>query len=330
MNISNFFNSYLGMYIAQAFCHSVIAAIIVDGSLQAWKITNPLIRQRFSFIVLLFPIFSFPVYQFINPERGQISFRLEALFDINRWLNLELWGKFPLSLFFILLLSLTTIIFFLQEIIPILRHTLESKNPDPERKQPPRDSVVHEALSSLPVKKPEIFIIEDEDFILFSGTGKNATITLSTGLIDVLTVEELQAALAHEIAHIQRNRQPLILTVFFFRLLMFFNPVALIEFRKIVQEDEKICDDIAIFLTRKPSAMAETLKKLYYTTEDLHPLRAGKLSNLKSALDDYSHNMLIESRVLRLERESPNMTDGEWVKFAATLILITIINYFVV
>lgn len=330
MNISNLFNSYPGMYIAQAFCHSVIAAIIVDGSLQAWKITNPLIRQRFSFIVLLFPVFSFPLYQFINPERGQISFRLEALFDINRWLNLELWGMVHLSLLFVLILSLTTIIFFLQEVIPILKHTIESKKSKFNVKKPQPDSVVYKALASLNVEKPEIFIIENDDFILSSGTGKNAAITLSTGLIDVLTMEELQAALAHEIAHIQRNRQPLMLTVFFFRLLMFFNPIALIEFRKIVQEDEKICDDIAISLTGKPSALAETLEKLYYTTEDLNPFRAGKLSNLKSALDDYSHNMLIESRVMRLEGELPNRIDNGWFNFVVTLIVITIINYFVV
>jgi Zn-dependent protease with chaperone function len=330
MSISSFFNSYLGMYIAQSVCHSLISAIIVDRSLQSWKITNPVIRQRFSFIVILFPIFSFPIYQIINPERGSISFRLEALFDINRWLNLELWGKFPMGVIFIFILSLTAFVFFLQELIPILRHALESKKSGFEGEEPDKDSIVKKALESLPVKMPDIFIINDNDFLLFSGTGKNASIILSTGLVDVLNKEQIQAALAHEIAHIERSKRPLILMIFFLRVLMFFNPVILIEFRKIVQEDEKICDDIAVSLTQKPHALAETLRKLYYTTEKLNPIRIGKLSNLRATLDEYSHNLLIESRIARLEEGSINKGDREWFKFSITLIVIMIINYFVV
>lgn len=330
MSISDFFDSYPGMYIAQSFCHSLIAAIIVDRSIQAWKITNPAVRQRFSFIVILIPIFSFPLYQIINPDRGSIAFRLKALFDINKWLNLELLGKIPLGFFFIFILFITTLIFFSQEIIPILRHTLESKRPGFEGKRPDPFSIVNRALESLPAKKPDIFIIDDNDFILFSGSGKNGAIIISTGVIDVLNIEQLQAALAHEIAHIERSRRPLILIIFFLRILMFFNPVVLIEFRRAVQEDEKICDDIAVSLTQKPYALAETLKRLYYTTKDLNPLRIRKLSSLRTALDEYSHNILIESRIQRLEQGLTNKNDRGWLIFIVTFIAIMIINYFVV
>ncbi|PKL52583.1 MAG: hypothetical protein CVV37_00600 [Nitrospira bacterium HGW-Nitrospira-1] len=86
---------------AQTFCHSVIAFIIVDRAMTLWNITNPLSRQRFQMMVVLLPVFSFPLYQLINPGRGSISFRLESLFDVNRWLNLELWGTIPLGVFFL-------------------------------------------------------------------------------------------------------------------------------------------------------------------------------------------------------------------------------------
>jgi len=330
MDISNFFDSYPGMYIAQSFCHSLIAAIIVARSIQAWKITNPVVRQRFSFIVILIPIFSFPLYQIINPERGSIYFRLKALFDINKWLNLELPGNIPLSFIFIFILLLTTIIFFSQEIIPIFRHTIESKKSRFDRKRPDQDSIVNRALESLPVKRPDVFVIDDDALILSSGSGENAGIVLSTRVIDVLNMEQLQAALAHEIAHIERSRRPLILIIFFLRILMFFNPVVLIEFRRIVQEDEKICDDIAVSLTQKPYTLAETLRRLYYTDKDINPIRIKNISALWSALNEYSHNILIEGRILRLEEGLIDTDDRGWLKFIFTFIVIMIINYFVV
>ena len=72
----------------------------MDQALRAWKINDPLIRQRFRLTVVLFPIFSFPFYQAINPDRGSVIFRLNALFDVNRWLNVELWGVISFGLLF--------------------------------------------------------------------------------------------------------------------------------------------------------------------------------------------------------------------------------------
>src|SRR5512143_2092508 len=92
MSISAFYGSFAGKYVAQSFCHSVIASVIMDQTLRAWKIDDPLVRQRFRLTVVLFPIFSYPLYQTINPDRGSVLFRLDALFDITRWLNMEFWG----------------------------------------------------------------------------------------------------------------------------------------------------------------------------------------------------------------------------------------------
>lgn len=330
MNISNFFNSTIGMYIAQAFCHSLIAALIVDRAVQAWRINNPLIRQRFSLIVMVLPILSFPVFQMINPERSSISFRLETLFDINRWLNLELWGKIPLNLLFVLMLFITTLVFLFQEMIPIVKHTIESKESESEEGKWADDPAIEKALAYLPGEKPRISIIDDDDFILFSTTGKQPIIFLSNGLIESMNSDQIQAAIAHEIAHIKRNRRPLMVIIYIIRMVMFFNPVVLVEFRRIVQEEEKICDDMAVTMTRNPHAMAEILKKFNRTGEDLNFDKMKKLSTLSGALEDYSHNIHMESRIVRLEQGLTRNTGGEWFKFLLTLMVIIIINYFVV
>lgn len=330
MNFSHFLNSYTGMYMAQAFCHSVIAALIVDRAIRAWHINNPLIRQRFSLIVMVAPILSFPVYQIINPDRGSLSFRLEALFDINRWLTMELWGKLPLSTLFILVLSITTLVFLLQEMIPIIKHTIETWSSS-EEAPAHDDPIIHKALELIPGEKPHVSLIDDDDeLILFSTTSKTPTIFLSTGLIKGLSVDETQAAIAHEIAHIRRNRRPLLVIIYLIRVLMFFNPVVLVEFRRIVQEEEKVCDDIAVSLTQKPHALAEILEKFNKKTEALPLDKMKNLSALSSVVEDYSHNIHMESRIIRLQKGISLQSSGQWGRFFVTALVIFVINYFVV
>lgn len=330
MNISIFFSSYVGMYIAQAFCHSLIAAMLVDRAIQAWGVTRPLVRQRFSLIVMLFPIASFPLFQLINPNRGSVSFRMEALFDINRWLNLELWGLVPLNLLFIFMLAVTTLVFIVQEMIPILQHTIESRRSSSGDEETAGNPFITNALKDFPGEKPRISVIDDDEFLFFSTTGKNPIVYLSSGLIAAMNREQLQAAIAHEVAHIERNKRPLLLVVYLMRVLMFFNPVVLVEFRRMVQEEEKICDDAAVALTRRPGALADILRKFNYKGEDLALEKMKKLSTLSVALEDYSHNVHLASRIKRLEEGPEHRPGGEWFKFLLTLVAISIINYFVV
>jgi Zn-dependent protease with chaperone function len=330
MNLSGLFGSYPGMYISQSFFHLVISAIIVDTGIKVWKISNPKVTQRFRFLAILFPIFSFPLYQIVNPERGSIFFRQEAIFDSNRWLHLELWGRIPLGIFFILMLFFTTVIFLVQELVPVVRHTIESRGEEMEEEEYCDNSSVVQALAPLPGEKPEIFVLDDEEHIIFSTTGKRAAVYLSSGLLKTLTAEQIQAAAAHEIAHIERSKRPMLFVVFLLRILMFFNPVVLLEFRRATQDEEKICDDMAVSLTNKPKALAEALKKLYHDAADGALPQVGQLSNFKDSLEEYSHFKHIESRVERLEGGSVNKRGGEWFKFSFAVITIVIINYFVV
>ena len=330
MSIANFFNAPVGMYIAQAFSHSLIAALVVDRAIQAWGITSPWMRQRFSLIVILFPIVSFPLYQIVNPERGSLSFRLETLFDINRWLNLNLWGIIPVNLLFLLMLLFTSLVFFFQEMVPVVKHTIDTRASESEEEDASAHPVITRALESLPGEKPRVSILDDDEFVLFSTTGKRPTVYLSSGLVEGLDTEQLRAAIAHEIAHIARNRRPLLVAVFLMRILMFFNPVVLVEFRRMVQEEEKICDDIAVALTQKPRALAEILRKFNHKGEELALNKVKEISKLGTALEDYSHNVHLESRISRLEEGKIHGAGGGWLKLLLTLAVIAAINYFVV
>jgi Zn-dependent protease with chaperone function len=330
MSISAFFGSLAGMYMAQSFCHAIIASVIMDQTLRAWKIDDPLVRQRFRLTVVLFPIFSYPLYQAINPDRGSVLFRLDALFDITRWLNMELWGVIPFGLLFLCLLAITSLIFLFQEMVPILKHTLESKTMEHEGMRREPDPFIENASRALSIDKPEVFVVEDDDLLIFSTTGRNPVIFVSTGLTVTLTQDEMQAALAHELAHIARSRRPLLLAAFFLRMILFFNPVALIEFRRVVRNEEKICDDIAVSLTHRPDALAEALKKFYPCRETPEPEELQKPLFAPILLEEYSHNLQLDGRINRLGSGSPASAGGRWFYLIMAFIIVAAVNYFVV
>lgn len=332
MEISNLFSSLPGMYVTQSFSHALTSAIISGMAVQAWRIKDPVVKQRFHLITVLFPIFSFPLYQIMNPSRSSIFFRLDALFDSSGWLNLELWGKIPLSLFFLFIVFLTTAIFLVQEMIPVLRHVFEPRDVGGGRTDRV-DTGLREEMRDLLAgrrEEPDIVLIRDDDHILYSSTGKRPVIFLSTGLVDELSREEIRAVIAHEIAHIERNRMPLLIAVFTLRIAMFFNPIVLLEFRRAVQEEEKICDDSAVSLSGNPRALAGALRKLYYEPGTVHPLNVTRLSELRASFEEYSHNEQIESRIRRLEEGEVRQGGGEGFAFFFTLVVITALNYFVV
>jgi hypothetical protein len=118
--------------------------------------------------------------------------------------------------------------------------------------------------------------------------------------------------------------------VFLLRMLMFCNPVILMEFRRIAQEEEKICDDIAVALTGDRQAMAEVLKKFSLCEADGDPAGIpADQDRLRDRLEEYSHTMMIESRITRLEEPAIRDAHGA-VVFAIVLVTILAINYYLV
>lgn len=330
MFISTFFNSYAGMYVAQSFCHSLIAAVITERAVKAWKIDDPAVQQRFHLIAVIFPIFSFPLYQAINASRGSALFRLGALFDVNQWLNWEIWGVVPIGLLFLIMLIATSLVFLFQETIPVVKHTLESRNAEHEGTQRGSEPFVEKASKVLSLETPEVLTLDDDEPVLFSTTGRDPVIFISTGLREQLNEDQLHAALAHELAHIAQSKRPLLIAVFVLRAIMFFNPTVLVKFRRAVSDEEKICDDIAVSLTGNPKALAGALEKFYHKPEALPKMDGRNPPAASLPLEEYSHNLHLESRITRLEHGATHARGGEIALFAITLLVITVLNYFVV
>lgn len=334
-----FLNSYIGMYLTQSVFHSAVAAVLADCCIIAWGITAPARRQALRIGVILLPIAAFPLYQMINPERGNIYFRLDTLMDSSGWLLMKLWGRVPVIAFFIAVLLFTILVFLLQELIPIIRHTAEAaggnERRDEEGSQEDEelsdsyDISILKALEGIPGENPEVIVIDDEDLVIFSSTGRVPAVYVSTGLIDGLDGDQLRGAVAHEIAHIRRTRRPVLTFLFVFRVLMFFNPVALFEFRRAVQDEEEICDQEAVRATGNPLALSSALEKFLESHDPGH--EHGQARDI----GDYSHDMLLKKRVARLTAQGHggvSFSDVDAGRFSLPVFVICTLtmNYFIV
>jgi Zn-dependent protease with chaperone function len=333
LDIASLISSYWGMYVVQTVIHSTIASLVVECALLAWAIRTPHVKQWFRFIVILLPIVLFPLYQLMVPRRGDVYFRIESLLDSNRWFFIGQWGSISMLAVFAFMLAITSVIFIIQELVPIFSHILEQMHaPDqsvPDEVETTLSRKVSKALKGLPLDENFVQIIDDEDLTLFSSTGLKPMIFVSTGLIEAFSTDHLHVAFAHEIAHIQRSKKPILIFAYILRMIVFFNPIAMIEFRRLAHEEEKVCDDIAIALTGKPEKLSEAIEMLRPTPEDYDIDTSRGAERFVSTIEHYSHDVLLKSRALRI-RNSSQEAPLWGVPFIVTIALIVSINYFIV
>ncbi len=333
-DINSFIFSYWGMYVVQNIIHSIIAFLIVECAIVSWKIRSPQLKQSFRILVIFLPLIAFPFYQFFSPHRGDIYFRLSSLLDSNRFLFLEICCGITLLYIFIILLLLTSLVFFFQELMPVIFDILK-KNPVAddeviEETDTSTELKINDALNGLPINRESVEIIRDDDLVLFSSTGLMPKIYVSTGLIKTFNVEHLNVAFAHEIAHIKRSRRPVLILAYLFRIIMFYNPVAMFQFRRIAQEEENVCDSMAVLMTGKPEILKEAVEMLRPPSEDVVSEKGKGIDSIIKAVENYSHDILLKGRIERIE--SYNNDDIAWwgVPYCITAAFIVLINYYIV
>jgi Zn-dependent protease with chaperone function len=336
-DINTLLTSYFGMYALQAVVHSLVASLIVDTAIVVWRVSKPVNKQGLRLMALFFPVSMFPIYQLINPDRGSLYFRLGSLTDLNKWLYSEVFGV-PLYVIALIICGLTTLVFLLQELLPMILQLVyqgRGQQGGPSQEGQAQEEIngaimekITGALKELPPVKQGygIEVIDSDELELFSSTGLKPKIFITTALIEAFDKEHLQAAIAHEVGHILRSRRPILMLAYIVRTLVFFNPIALIEFRKIAQEEEKICDDIAVELTNNPEALYEALTMM---RPDPHSEAGDGVKGIASSLEHYSHDIMLKNRLMRIGEPTEERANIPIV-YAMTGILIVSLNYFIV
>jgi beta-lactamase regulating signal transducer with metallopeptidase domain len=150
---------------------------------------------------------------------------------------------------------------------------------------------------------PAVFVSAKDAPMIYS-LGRNALV-LSESTINMLDSEELEAVIAHELAHLAWQASGINRLFLALRFLMFYNPVALFIFRRNVNDTEKICDDMAVSFTGKHLAIASGLLKISRNTAAVSsPVTTGVrrrwLSPRISALENQAYRRLVKERVERM------------------------------
>ena len=172
---------------------------------------------------------------------------------------------------------------------------------------------------------PEV-LLSAEPVPVVHNLGHKALV-LSEDVINMLDSEELEAVIAHEFAHLTGQGYRIVQMSLILRFLMFYNPVALFIFRRIISDNEKYCDDISVHVTGKRLALASGLLRVFrQTAASIKPASIGlrKFTPRISALEYRFHTELIEERVERLvhpEKTSDLPYANLHVLFVAALLL---------
>jgi bla regulator protein blaR1 len=135
-------------------------------------------------------------------------------------------------------------------------------------------------------------------------------IALSLNLLDSLDPEEIEAVLAHEIAHIARKDYLYHWPVVIVRDILFFNPIAPFVYGRLSFERERACDDLGSRMS-KPIALAKGLVKvaeIQRAEPAVGPVRAFAPQGLLSARESH-----LTGRVKKLVDPAPYTSPG-WTK----------------
>jgi len=252
----------------------------------------------------------------------------DALFSSMRWLKIEVFGRRPVAVLFFLLIGAVSAVVIIQEIVPIVRDWLAAGR-GCSGTHPPSglQAVVAEMSGRAGIARPSVTVVEDErPFVYTSGT-KDHSIIISRGLLAHLDARQLRSALGHEIAHIVRRSNATTLMAFLVRIFMFYNPVSLFQFRRLVQDDEHICDDMTVGITGDPEGLASALRLFWLEIPQQEKIA---LSQVKDVIEHSSHNLLLHERIVRLEERRDREEGGGRFGLAVTVAACVAVNYFVV
>ena len=155
----------------------------------------------------------------------------------------------------------------------------------------------------------------------------NPMLVLPQHLADNLSDLEMEALVAHEIAHMARWDNLYIWQAVLFRDIMFFNPVAQLVYLSLLKEKEKNCDDLAISITGKPVQFAEMLLKVYNLMKERTATKTIMTNTIMQSLVG-STSLFSErvERVVRLPKDYFEVTSGRQVIYYLKIVIVIVVT----
>jgi Zn-dependent protease with chaperone function len=306
----------------QVILHGCLAALVVEALLRLWRVGNPGERLALRWIALATPLLLPPGCLVLAPSRASETFALSrAVFAGTHW-NQIIVGSVGLATIAALLLVGVGALLYLRDALPFLDDRLRgiadrhapSDHPGVLRLSGLLASL---AASGLRTRVTALVLDRDTPVLLCSGVDR-PTLVISTGALARLDDAELEAALAHELAH-AAHRDPLLgWLLMVVRTVAWFSPAAQIVARQIVQDMEYRAD-MAVVNRGQAAALSAAIAALSDVPDsetDLLPPRSA--STRPRALLAHAERVAVGARCERLFF-TPPIVDARLVRFRVAL-----------
>lgn len=277
--------------------HSVIACASVEGVIRALAVRAPATRIALRDLALLLPLVFLPVAAWLAPWRTGEHFLAQALFVSQRFDRIMI-GDLPLrqaawwacaAVGAVLLLRDARVRLHRPHARPIEAPDLASHAALVASTR----AVVERLSERVGVTPPVVRVVESDRPLMHLEGAKRRHMVFSTATLARLETAQLEAAIAHELAHLVNRdlrRSVVMLPV---RLALIASPLAHVTARRQHQELEWRADDVAARVTGQPIALARAL-----------------VASGKAASGDYL-GLLGQGRLEALERRCYRLADHE-------------------
>jgi len=148
------------------------------------------------------------------------------------------------------------------------------------------------------VPRVQVCIVESDDTLAMAVGGKNRSILLSRGLLELLEKDELDSVVAHEFMHLKHHDAEFKVFSRVLSRILFFDPFSKFFDPAVHREREYLADEMGGRSTGKPVALASALLKL--ADRRVPPKSAWGLSIVGSGRGIFSRYPPIRERVQRL------------------------------
>lgn len=130
------------------------------------------------------------------------------------------------------------------------------------------EAMVKQIASKVGSPVPRLMVVDKEYPSPFVLGFFHPMLVVPQAILKHLSDDELEAVIAHELAHMSRWDNLYVWQAVLFRDIMFFNPVVILIYNYLLKEKEKNCDDLAISVTGQPAIFADMLLKVHRLMQD--------------------------------------------------------------
>ena len=322
-------------YFALALVYSLLAGAILETLPRLWMVRDPRLLFHFRLGIMAIPPVATLLFAPFGAQRASAPFRQQiALLNLQNWLGPEPSLSHVGWVTLIAVMAITTLLLIGLGLAALFRGPgARAFLPAASRQLPNSLQTALCARSERVKPGVDVLALDDPEPIAFTSGFRRQTVLLSVGLCDILDQEELQAVLAHEIAHARRRDNRLSWLLFGLRLLSFYSPVALLVSHQMGHDVERLCDADAASSTGNPLALASALIKVYRASRKRAAPRGqpARFAWSALALEQRAKRTLVEDRVERLvhpERLEPVRWPTWRLALASAAVLA--LTYFVV